>query len=65
MYNFVTIYLLREWIARTAHVLAVPWGYKSKHDAFMVTNPYYNASAYTLVLTYSNENLEHFINSRF
>jgi len=65
MYNFVTICLLREWRARTARVLAVPWGYKRKHDAFMVTNPYYNASAYTLVLRYSNEILEHFISLRY
>jgi len=57
--------LLRELRARTARVLALHWGYKPKHDAVMVTNPYYNASAYTLVARYSNENLEHFISLRY
>jgi len=41
------------------------WGYKPKLDAVMITNPYFNASAYTVVLRYSNENLENFISLRY
>jgi hypothetical protein len=59
------ICLLREWRARIAHVLALPRGYKCKLDAVMITNPYYNASTYTLVLRYCNENLEHLITLRY